>query len=148
MIYIGFDHRGSELAYTLVEKLLNMEESVNMPTELLGEVVDYPTVAKEVCAKVKGDNGSIGILICGTGIGMCMAANRQKGIRAVLANNEEQAYFARRHEDANVLVLSAGYKDENFSIKQPKKVLEIINTFKNTMFEGGRHTPRIEMLDL
>ena len=147
-VYLGYDHRGEKLAYKLIEELVNLGLDVNLPYDNNSENDDYPDISVAVCAKVKKDKKSFGVLICGTGIGMCMAANREEGIRAVLAENEEKAYFARRHEDSDVLVLSAGYEDDKYKVKEHKNVFEIIKVFIETEFEEGRHIKRIKKLDL
>ena len=147
-IYVGYDHRGDKLALRVIEWLLNNGYEVNTPFEESQEGDDYPDIAKVVCKCVKEDQGSVGLLICGTGIGMCMAANKEKQIRAVLAHSEEDAYFARRHEDANVLVLPAGYSDGKQTVKVcGSKTLRIIESFLKTDFEGGRHIRRIEKME-
>ena len=147
-IFVGYDHRGVKLAYKLIEKLIEDGHDVNEPFDNNSENDDYPVIAKMVCEKVKKTKGSVGILICGTGIGMAVAANRFEGIRAVLAQSEADAYFARRHEDANVLVLSAGYND---GVKEVvscnRKAARMVDTFLNTGFEAGRHIKRVALLD-
>lgn len=145
-IFIGFDHRGEKLAYKLMEELLEKGYEVNQPVDS-EEADDYPDISSVVCASVKKNKGSKGILICGTGVGMCMAANKELAMRAVLAHNVADAYFARIHEDANILVLAAGYKDEKNEVKTPSKPLEIVEAFLNTEFEGGRHERRVKKLN-
>lgn len=147
-IFVGYDHRGVKMAYKLIEKLVDDGHDVNEPFDANSENDDYPVIAKTVCERVLKNKGSFGILICGTGIGMAVAANRFSGIRAVLAQSEADAYFSRRHEDANVLVLAAGYSD---GIKEVtacnRKVARMVDTFLNTGFEAGRHIKRVALLD-
>ncbi len=102
------------------------------------ESVDYPNVAEKVGQAIVAGKFERGILICGTGIGMCIAANKVKGIRAAMAFNEFTAYRARQHNDANVLCLGA----ENDQSQLP----EIVKSFLTCQFEGGRHQKRVEML--
>ena len=147
-IFVGYDHRGVKMVYKLIEKLVDDGHDVNEPFDANSENDDYPVIAKTVCEKVLKNKDSFGILICGTGIGMAVAANRFEGIRAVLAQSEADAYFARRHEDANVLVLAAGYSD---GIKEVtacnRKAARMVDTFLNTGFEAGRHIKRVALLD-
>jgi ribose 5-phosphate isomerase B len=105
-----------------------------------GETVDYPDIAKLVCHNVLGGNENRGVLICGTGVGASMAANRIKGIRAALCGDYYSAKYTRLHNDANVIclggrVLGAGLASE------------LLEVFLNTEFEGGKHALRIEKLD-
>ena len=146
-IFVGFDHRGTEKAYKLIEFLVEKGYDVNIPYDNKEEKVDYPDISKEVCSFVKKNKTNIGILFCGTGIGMVMAANKEQKIRAVLAQTEGDAYFARRHENANVLVFPAGYDDGICSVKTPKNINKITETFLKTEFEAGRHEKRVKKLD-
>ena len=147
-IYIGYDHRGARLSASIMEYLVEKGYEVNEPFDYEDGPVDYPVVAKEVCNAVLKDKGSKAILICGTGIGMGLAPNRFNKIRSVLCHSPAEAYFARRHEDANILALAAGYSDGVYSIKtSEKKALEIVETFLQTEFEGDRHAKRVAFLD-
>jgi len=146
-IFVGFDHRGAEKAYKLIEFLIDKGYDVNVPFDNNEEKVDYPDVAKAVCLNVRKNKANKGVLFCGTGIGMVMAANKEPKIRAVLAQTEGDAYFARRHEDANVLVFPAGYDDKVLSVKAPKNIEKITETFLKTDFEAGRHSQRVKKLD-
>ena len=105
--------------------------------------VDYPDIAKLVCEKVNSDLNnnikSVGILICGTGIGMCMAANKIQNIRCALVYEPECAILTRQHNDANVLALGA-------RISSLAQIKLIIDMFLKTEFEGGRHQKRIDKL--
>lgn len=99
----------------------------------------YPNVAKEVAKAVASGEFDLGILICGTGIGMSMAANKVKGIRAAVANDIFSAKFTRLHNDANILCIGA-------RVIGPEMALEIIDTFLKTEFEGERHLVRVKMI--
>jgi ribose 5-phosphate isomerase B len=101
--------------------------------------VDYPDIAQKVGEAVASGNFEQGILICNTGIGMCIAANKIKGIRAALCHNSFTAQRARRHNDANVLCLGGEDIDT-------KSALEIVKTFLATDFEGGRHVQRVNKI--
>lgn len=139
-IALGADHAG----YEYKDKLINLLESNGFECTDCGtngpESVDYPVYADKVCKLVNSGECKFGILVCGTGIGMSMAANKHKGIRAALCSDTESALLTRHHNDANVLCLGA-------RIISFEKASEIANTFLSTDFDGGRHTRRVEMLD-
>lgn len=138
-IYIGSDHGGYDLKQA-VKKHLD-EKGIDY-TDLgcfSNDPVDYPDVAREVCEKVY-ENDTFGILICGTGLGMSMAANRRKGIRAAVATNEEMAELARKHNNANVLCLGGRILNEELTVP-------IVDEFLGTEFEGGRHEGRVTKID-
>lgn len=141
-IYIGSDHAGFQLK-DIIKSFLQQ----NMEAELIDlgtfseESVDYPDYAREVCEKIVENEGSYGILICGTGIGMCMAANKHKGIRAVDATSEHMAEMSRKHNDANVLCLGG-------RMLEPELAKQIAKTFLTTQFENDdRHKRRISKLE-
>ena len=133
-LFIASDHAGFELKQKL---------KTSFDLEDLGpdsdESVDYPDYAKALCEKVLATN-SKGILLCGSGIGMSITANRFQGIRAALVNSEELAALSRQHNDANVLILAARFIYEDQAQK-------IVNTWLNTDFEGGRHQRRVEKIE-
>ena len=101
--------------------------------------VDYPDVAAEVAGKVSADDAQRGVLICGSGIGMSIAANKLAGVRAVAAQNQKMAEMSRRHNDANIICLSDAdiSGDEN---------LKLVKIFLATEFEGGRHQRRVDKI--
>ena len=101
--------------------------------------VDYPDFAHKLTNEILKDSANLGILICGTGVGMSMAANRVKGIRAGLVSNNEIARLIRQHNNANVLVLPGRFMDEEEAKKSVK-------TFIETEFEAGRHQARIDKI--
>ena len=135
-VFLGSDHAGLTLKAALVAHLAAAEHKVVDlgPTEATS--VDYPDFAKLVCAKALETPGSAGILVCGTGIGMSIAANKVTGIRAALCGDCYSAEFTRRHNDANVLTLGARVLGAGLALK-------IVDTFLDTAFEGGRHARRI-----
>jgi ribose 5-phosphate isomerase B len=139
-IAIGSDHRGVELKKTII----NLLEETGHEFEDFGsyntESVDFPDFALHVAEGVAGGNFERGILICDTGIGMCIAANKVKGIRAALCCNTFNARRARQHNDANILCLGGGEKQ----LQDPAS--EIVDAFLNTEFEGGRHQRRIDKI--
>lgn len=139
MIYIGSDHGG----YGLKNEILKfIKDELKLEIEDMGcyseESVDYPFYANEVCRKVVENNG-IGILMCGTGIGISMSANKIDGIRCGLCSEEYSAKMTRKHNDANVLAM--GGRTVGVEIAK-----SIVTTFLNTEFEGGRHKRRVDMI--
>ena len=142
-IALGCDHTGVELK----QKLLGLLSSLGHAHMDFGcydiKAVDYPDVAEQVGRAVSRKEFEIGILICGTGIGMSIAANKISGIRAALCNDTFSANRAREHNDANILCLGA-------QSTSPSNALEIVNAYLDAKFEGGRHQRRvlkINMLD-
>src|SRR5262249_11460837 len=103
------------------------------------DTVDYPDYAIEVASAVADGKADLGILICGSGIGMEIAANKVPGIRAALAWNQETARLSRSHNDANILAV--GYRTT-----PPETIRQIVHTFLTTEFEGGRHQQRVEKI--
>src|SRR5438034_10625592 len=138
-IAIGSDHRGFEVKRricSLVERLGHEVLDVGPPS---GESVDYPDFAFQVAQAVSEGRVDRGILICGTGIGMCIAANKVPGVRAAPCHDSITAEMSRRHNDANVLCLSADLLGEELIERMVKIWLE-------TAFEGGRHARRVEKI--
>lgn len=138
-IDIGSDHAGYELKALLIPELTALGHEVVDHGCNSVESCDYPDFAKTVSQAIL-NSGSKGILICGTGLGMAMAANRHPGIRAALCPIELMARLARRHNDANVLCLGS-------RIIGRELALAVIIAFLETSFEGGRHQRRIDKLD-
>ena len=138
-IVIGGDHRGYELKEMLVEYLQNLGHEVSDVGAYSGESVDYPEYAGKVAEKVAQGTADKGVLICGSGIGVCMAANKYKGIRAANVINADQARLARSHNDANVMCIGANY----VAFAEAKKM---IDDYIKTDFEGGRHERRINQI--
>lgn len=140
-IYIGSDHAGVEFKAFCKEYF----ESKGYKVEDLGpfntDRVDYPDYAKKVCENVLEDEGSQGVLICGSGIGMSMTANRFKGIRAALCHDAYGAGITRNHNDANVLCMGA--RTTGLATAE-----SIMDAWINNEFEGGRHTQRVEKIEL
>ena len=138
-IFLSSDHGGFELKEKVKGFLINN----NFEYEDLGctslEPVDYPDFAKILSKKIKDKNNSKGILFCGTGIGISMAANRFPHIRAALCTSVEMASKSRKHNDANVLALGG-------RILEDKLALEIVKAFLQTDFEAGRHSIRVNKI--
>jgi len=139
-IFLGSDHAGLELKRKIAEKLIEWGHSVDDIGTKNSDSCDYPDFAHEVCRRVLGEKGSFGILICGSGIGMSMAANRHPGIRAALCRDGLEARLAREHNDANVLALGARLIGEEQAMDCLKKFLE-------TPFAGGRHERRVKKIE-
>lgn len=138
-IYIGTDHRGIEIEQKLVDYLNDLGVETHVSNVQNTENDDYPDFAFDICKSVLKDDGSLGILICGTGIGMSIAANKVKGIRAARCTNVDDAYFAKNHNDCNVLCISNGL--------DLKVIYEIVDTFLNTKkAEEERHIRRVNKI--
>ncbi|HEY9203013.1 MAG TPA: ribose 5-phosphate isomerase B [Sulfurimonas sp.] len=138
--YIATDHAGLDLKDYTVELLKDKGHEVIDLGPFSKDRVDYPDYAVSVCKAVLADNNSHGILICGSGIGMSMAANRHSGIRAALCHDAYTATVARGHNDANVLC----YGERIIG----KGVCEsILDAWIGGSFEGGRHTGRVEKIE-
>jgi len=134
-IAVGSDHRGVELRAKLVELLGRLGQHV-VDAGSYGEDDDYPDVAALVARKVSSGDVDRGILICGTGLGMCIVANKMPGVRAAPCYDELTAELSRRHNDLNVLCLSGDTLNEDVADRLVKVWLE-------TPFEGGRHARRL-----
>ncbi|MBR6553092.1 MAG: ribose 5-phosphate isomerase B [Clostridia bacterium] len=139
-IALGCDHGGLEIKNAIIEDLKNKGvECIDFGTTTT-DSVDYPVYAKKVCAAVQSGECVLGILCCGTGIGMSMTANKQQGIRAAVLSDAFSAEMTRRHNNANVLCLGGRVIDS-------AKAVELANIFINTPYEGGRHDKRIAMME-
>lgn len=139
MIAIGSDHAG----FKIKESIKDFFQREGIDYKDFGtnstESVDYPEFARKVSESVAEFESEKGILVCGTGIGVCIAANKIKGIRAALCHNVNYARMARKHNDANVLCLGGRENTEEESI-------EIVKAFLATDFEGGRHSNRLSQI--
>lgn len=139
-LYIASDHAGFALKSALALHLSSLGHTIVDEGTHSSNSCDYPQYAQKVCQSVLQHEGSHGILICGTGIGMSIAANRMQGIRAALCTSEFQARATRQHNNANILCL--GERITGVGI-----AFAIADAFVNTPFEGGRHQRRIDLLD-
>ena len=139
--YIACDHAG----FNIKDKVKEIVEGLGHTIVDLGtnsnERVDYPDFAHKLSLEVLKDEGSYGILICGTGIGMSLAANKHKGIRAALCHDAYTAKMARAHNDANVLCF--GERVVGLGVAE-----SIIESWCNTSFEGGRHANRVKKIEI
>lgn len=139
-VFLASDHAGVVYKENLRIFLQDKGYTVTDLGPMTSESCDYPLYAKRACERVLNESGSFGILLCGTGIGMSMAANRMKGIRAALCTCEFQARATRLHNNANVLCLGARVTGQGV-------LLEIADIFLKTNFEGGRHLQRVALFD-
>lgn len=138
-IAIGADHRGYPLKERLRLFLEKQQISVSdKGTCSAAEPADYPDIASRVARSVSAGESEKGILICGTGIGMSIVANKFKGVRAALCHNTAAAALTRQHNDSNILVLSASAEEA--------QAADILQTWLETPFDGGRHQKRIDLL--
>jgi len=139
-VALASDHAGFGLKELVKEHLVNRGlEPVDLGTES-EESVDYPEYAHRLAETVLGGEAALGILFCGAGLGMSMAANRHRGIRAALCHDHYTASVSRKHNNANVLVLGG-------RILGPDLAREIVDTWLDTPFEGGRHERRVKLID-
>jgi ribose 5-phosphate isomerase B len=140
-IAVGADHAG----FALKERVREYLESKGFEVEDLGpatlQPVDYPDYAEKVAASVAAKKADFGVLMCGTGLGVAIAANKIPGIRAATCNDTLSAYFARAHNDANVLTMGGRLTDEATARK-------IVDIWLSTEFEGGRHARRVEKIGI
>jgi len=138
-IAIGSDHNGIAFKKLLTEHLRGGEHDVFDAGPATEDSVDYPDFAFAVAEMVSKGEADRGILICGSGIGMSMAANKVRGIRAALCHSPEEAALTRQHNDANVLTLAGWQTAEG-------DVMKIVDNFLNSEFEGGRHGRRVDKI--
>jgi ribose 5-phosphate isomerase B len=135
-IAIGADHAGFRLKEILRDRLAKRGHEVVDTGTSSEESTDYPDFAEKVAGQVARGEADRGILVCSTGVGMSIAANKVRGIRAALAVNPEEVALGRSHNDANVLALGARYTAE-------PEAVAMVDVFLSTPFEGGRHARRI-----
>jgi len=139
-ISIGNDHAGTEYKFLIKEFLIKKNiEVVNYGTDN-NNSVDYPDFIHPVALDVKNKKSERGIIICGSGNGASMSANKHKNVRSALCWNNQICKLAREHNDANILSIPARYLSK-------KETIEIVETFLNTPFEGGRHKKRVEKIN-
>ena len=138
-IAIAADHAGFALKEHLRVSLQAEGHDVTDHGTASPESVDYPDFAGQVAHDVAGGKAERGVLVCSTGIGMSIAANKVHGIRAALVTNEDQAHLTRHHNNANVIALGARYTDEAAADK-------LVKIFLETGFDGGRHERRVEKI--
>ena len=138
-IAIGTDHRGFEIHAKVVELIKRLGHEVVDVGTFSPDAVDYPDIAAAVAWKVSRAEVQRGILVCGTGLGMCIAANKVPGVRAAPCHDDITAELSRRHNDSNVLCLSADLLGERL-------IDRMIELWLVTPFEGGRHARRVDKI--
>lgn len=139
-ILIASDHAGFELKEKIKKHYVSKFDWQDFGT-YSNESIDYPDFAHQLASEISSSDSLFGILICGTGNGMAITANRHKNVRAALSWNVEIATLARKHNNANILVLPARFIEE-------KTAFDIIDVFFSTDFEGGRHQKRIDKINI
>ena len=137
-IAIGCDHRGLDLKKALIDDLVQMGHSYQDFGSFSAEAVDYPDIAWDVAQAVVGRDFGFGVLICYSGLGMSIAANKVRGARAALCDYVKTAKLARQHNDANILCLAA--------MNRPGTAIKILEAFLAAQFEGGRHQLRVDKI--
>jgi ribose 5-phosphate isomerase B len=138
-VAVGSDHRGFSIRSKVVELLRRLGHDVDDQGTFSPEAVDYPDIAAAVAWRVARGEADRGILMCGTGLGMCIAANKIPGVRAAPCHDDITAEMSRRHNDANVLCLSADLLGERL-------IDHMIEIWLNAPFDGGRHARRVEKI--
>jgi ribose 5-phosphate isomerase B len=138
-IAIASDHAGLELRKVIAEHLAQAGHTVTDHGPDSGDSVDYPDYAEKVARAVVGDASDLGVLVCGSGIGMSIAANKVQGVRAALCANAYLGEMARAHNNANVLCLGERITGVGLA-------LTIVDAFVSTKFEGGRHSRRVDKI--
>ena len=138
-IAVGTDHRGFSIRSKVIELVERLGHEVEDVGTFSGDAVDYPDIASAVSRKVSQGEVDRGILVCGTGLGMCIAANKFHGVRAAPCHDDLTAEMSRRHNDTNVLCLSA-------DLLGGRLIDRMVELWLATPFEGGRHARRIEKI--
>ncbi|MBY0313459.1 MAG: ribose 5-phosphate isomerase B [Phycisphaerales bacterium] len=136
---LSADHRGVAATRLLADRLRSQGHEVEILGQLNGETCDYPDPAFAVGKSVSGGRAERGVLVCGSGIGMCIAANKVKGVRAALVHDELTAEMSRSHNDANVLCMSADLLGQRL-------IEKIVDIWLSTPFQGGRHERRVRKI--
>jgi len=139
-IAVGSDHAGFRLKEAVKAALVSLGHEVTDLGTTNETRTDYPDYAHLVAKAVAKGLAERGVLVCATGIGMCIAANKVPGVRAALAYSQETARLSRAHNDSNILCLGGRTMDEGLALR-------MLEVWLNTPFDGGRHTPRIRKLE-
>ena len=138
-IYISSDHAGYNLKEQIKKNFKKKYDFQDLGTDNSKKSVNYPDYAHKLCKKVSKNTKNMGILVCGSGIGMSMAANRHKNIRAAVCYSLKNTKLSRLHNNANIITLGSRLTKKNIAFK-------CIDTFINTKFEGGRHKKRVKKI--
>ena len=138
-ICIASDHAGFNLKENIKDYLINKNVSIIDLGPNENKSVDYPDYAKKICNRIKSKKSDIGILVCGSGTGMAISANKFKNIRAAVCYNIKSTRLSRQHNNANIIALGARLTKKSLSLK-------LVELFLKTKFEGGRHLKRIKKI--
>ena len=138
-IFISSDHAGYSLKEQIKKKFKKKYIFLDLGTDNSKVSVNYPDYAHKLCKKVANGNKNIGILVCGSGMGMSMAANKHKKIRAAVCYSPKNTKLSRLHNNANIITLGSRLTKKNIAFK-------CVETFINTKFEGGRHKKRVRKI--
>ena len=138
-IFISSDHAGYNLKEQIKKKFKNKYTFQDLGTYNSKDSVNYPDFAHKLCKKVSNNSKNVGILVCGSGMGMSMAANRHKKIRAAVCYSAKNTKLSRLHNNANIITLGSRLTKKNTAFK-------CIDIFVNTKFEGGRHSKRVRKI--
>ena len=138
-IFIASDHAGYNLKTAIIKKYSKILKIMDMGTNNSKNSVNYPDFAHKLCSKVLKNKSNIGVLVCGSGMGMAMSANKHKKIRAALCYSVKNAKLSRLHNDANIITLGS-------RLITKKNALNFVSIFLNTKFEGGRHLKRVRKI--
>ena len=138
-ICISSDHAGFKLKESIKDFLINKNISIIDLGPMNENSVDYPDYAKKVSNRIKSKRSDIGILVCGSGTGMAMSANKIKGIRAAVCYNLKSTRLSRQHNDANIIAIGSRLTKKNTA-------LQLVSVFLGTKFEGGRHLRRVKKI--
>ncbi len=140
-VAVAFDHRGVKLRERLLEVLDELgHEALDLGTDTDAERIDYPDKAREVGEAIRAGDAERAVLVCGSGVGVSIVANKVKGVRAVNAHDPDEAQLARAHNNVNVVTLSG-------RTIEPEQADEIVQAFLDGEFEGGRHARRVELIE-
>ena len=138
-VCIASDHGGFNLKETIKDHLIKKNISIIDLGPFENKTVDYPDYAKKVANRIKAKKSDVGILVCGSGTGMAISANKTKTIRAAVCYNENSTRLSREHNNANIISLGARLTSKKLSLK-------LVNIFLKTKFEGGRHLKRVNKI--
>ena len=138
-IFISSDHAGFNLKEQIKKKFFKKYKFQDLGTVNSKDTVNYPDYAHKLCKKVANNNNNVGILVCGSGMGMSMATNRHKKIRAAVCYSIKNTKLSRLHNNANIITLGSRLTKKNTAFK-------CIDIFINTKFEGGRHNKRVKKI--
>ena len=138
-VCIASDHAGFDLKEKIKDFLISKYVSIIDLGPFKNKSVDYPDSAKKLANRIRTNKSDVGILVCGSGTGMAISANKIKNIRAAVCYNEKSTRLSRQHNNANIISLGAKKKKKNLSLK-------LVEIFLKTKFEGGRHLKRVKKI--